>query len=158
MLSPHQIGGGGRPRKPSHYTKHLKIRKRGLRLNVQSSAKKARTNPQPRNRIGTGSVCSLPYRERSIRSRGIHTRRHEKSEYHNTAITFIRNPNHPIRSYCLNPTKLDENVLRLVAPLFVRAMEHLGKLQIDTRKIERSPQYIRPPWTHIHYNRFDYDY
>jgi hypothetical protein len=52
-----------------------------------------------------------------------------------TAITFISNPNHPIRSYCLNPPKLDEYVLRLVALLFVRAMEHLGKLQIDTRKI-----------------------
>jgi hypothetical protein len=76
-----------------------------------------------------------------------------------TAIRFISNPNHPIPPYCLNPTKLDEYALRPAAPksLFVRAMEHLGKLQIDTRKIERSPQYFRAPWTNIYHNRFDYE-
>jgi hypothetical protein len=37
-------------------------------------------------------------------------------------------------------------------------MEYFGKLQIDTRKIERSPQYFRPPWTNtIDNNRFDYE-
>jgi hypothetical protein len=37
-------------------------------------------------------------------------------------------------------------------------MEHLGKLQIDTRQIERSPpQYFRPPWTNIDHNRFDFE-
>jgi hypothetical protein len=64
-----------------------------------------------------------------------------------TTIRFISNPNHPKRPYCLNPTKLDEYALQPAAPkpLFVRAMEHLGKLQIDTRNIERSTQYFRPP-------------
>jgi hypothetical protein len=64
-----------------------------------------------------------------------------------TAIRFISNPNHPIRPCCLNPTKLDENALRSAAPkpLHIRAMEYFEKLQIDTRKIERSPQYFRPP-------------
>jgi hypothetical protein len=77
-----------------------------------------------------------------------------------TAIRFI-NPNHPIRPYCLNPIKLDEYALRpaVPKPLFVRAFEFFGKLQIDTRKIERSPQYCRPPWTwtNIDHNRFDYE-
>jgi hypothetical protein len=64
MLSPHQMGG--RPRKPSYYTqndntKHLKIQRRGLLLRIQSSVKKAQTNPQQRHKTGTGSVCSLPY-------------------------------------------------------------------------------------------------
>jgi hypothetical protein len=36
-------------------------------------------------------------------------------------------------------------------------MEHRGKLQIDTRKIERLPQYFRPPRTNIDHNRFDYE-
>jgi hypothetical protein len=36
-------------------------------------------------------------------------------------------------------------------------MEYFGKLQIDTRKIERSPQYSRPPWTNIDHNTFDYE-
>jgi hypothetical protein len=69
-----------------------------------------------------------------------------------TAIRFISNPNHPIRPYCLNPTKP-------AAPkfLFVQAIEYLGKLQIDTRKIERLPQSFRPPWTNIDHNRFDYE-
>jgi hypothetical protein len=66
-----------------------------------------------------------------------------------TVIRFISNSNQPIRPYCLNPIKLDEYTLRSAAPkpLFVRAMEHLGKLQIDTRKIQRSPQFLRTPWT-----------
>jgi hypothetical protein len=74
-----------------------------------------------------------------------------------TAIRFISNPNHPIRPCCLNPTKLDEYALRPAAPkpLFVRVMEYFGKLQIDTRKIERLLQYFRPPWTNID-RRFDY--
>jgi hypothetical protein len=54
-----------------------------------------------------------------------------------TAIRFISNPNHPIRPYFLSSTKLDDYALRSAAPktLFVRAMEQLGKLQIDTRKM-----------------------
>jgi hypothetical protein len=65
-----------------------------------------------------------------------------------TAIRIINNPNHPIRPYCLNPTKLEEYVL---------AMEYFGKLEIETRKIERSPQYFRPLWTNIDHNWFDYE-
>jgi hypothetical protein len=77
----------------------------------------------------------------------------------NIATRIISNPNHPIRPYCLNPTKLDEYALRpaIPKPLFVRAMELLEKLLIDTRKIERSPQYFRPPWTNIDHKRFDYE-
>jgi hypothetical protein len=36
-------------------------------------------------------------------------------------------------------------------------MEYLGKLQIDTRKIERFSQYFRPPWKNIDHNRFDFE-
>jgi hypothetical protein len=86
MPSPHQMRG--LPSKPFHNTqndntKHLKIRRRGLRFRIQSSVKKARTNPQPGNKTGTGSVCSLSHRERSMRSRGINTRQHENLEYNN---------------------------------------------------------------------------
>jgi hypothetical protein len=136
---------GGRPRKSSHNTqndktKHLKIRRRGLRLSIQSSFKKARTNPQPRNKICTGSVCSLPHSERSLRSGCIYISRHEKFKHHNHSHQYD-----PIRPYCLNPIKLDEYALRPATPkpLFVRAMEYFGKLQIDTRKIERLTQYFR---------------
>jgi hypothetical protein len=75
-----------------------------------------------------------------------------------STLADISNPNHPIRSYCLNPTKLDEYALRSAAPkpFFVRAMEYFRILQIDTRKIKRSPQYFKLPWTNIDHNRFDY--
>jgi hypothetical protein len=76
-----------------------------------------------------------------------------------TVIRFISNPNHPIRLFCLNPIELDECALQPAAskPLFVRAMEYFGKLQIDTRKIERLPQYFRPQRTNIDHNRFVYE-
>jgi hypothetical protein len=77
-----------------------------------------------------------------------------KSEYYNQILQQPQSPN----TTCLNPTKLDENYAP-VAPklLFVRAMEYLEKVQIDTRKLERSPQYFRPLWTSIDHNRFDHE-
>jgi hypothetical protein len=102
--------------------------------------------------LGVFAVC------RSMRSRGINTHMKMKNLYTTiTASRFISN--HPIRPFRLNQTKLDEYALRPAAPklLFVRAMEYLGKLQIDTRKIERLPQYFRPPWTKIDHNIFDYE-
>jgi hypothetical protein len=100
--------------------------------------------------VQNGSFFSLPHRKRYMRSRGIHTHRHEKPEYHN------HNPNHPIRPYCLNPTKLDKYALRTAAPkpLCVPAMEHLEKFQIEK---DSSHQYFRPPCTNIDHNRFDYE-
>jgi hypothetical protein len=47
MLSPHQMGGGG-IEQGNLLTIHKMI-----------SVKKARTNPQPNNKTGTGNVCSL---------------------------------------------------------------------------------------------------
>jgi hypothetical protein len=35
-------------------------------------------------------------------------------------------------------------------PFFIRTAEYLGNLRIDTRKIELSPQYYRPPWTEMY--------
>jgi hypothetical protein len=138
MLSPHQMGG--RSRKPFHYTKndntkHIKIRRRALRLSVQSSAKKSRKNPQPRNKIRVFAVCRT---DNALCKAGVSKLTDMRNL--NTTITtikFISNPNHPIRPYCLNLTKLKEYALRPAAPkpLFVQAMEYLGKLQINTKKI-----------------------
>jgi hypothetical protein len=41
--------------------------------------------------------------------------------------------------------------------LAVQAMAYIGKLQIETRKIDSLAQYFRPPWTNIDHNRFDYE-
>jgi hypothetical protein len=115
MLGPHQMAG--RPRKSSHNTqndntKHLKIRRRGLRLSIQSSVKKSQTNPQPRNKIGTGmfAVC----RTEDASASTLADKRNRNTTI--TAIRFICNPNHPIRPYCLNPTNLDEYELPICSP------------------------------------------
>jgi hypothetical protein len=42
-------------------------------------------------------------------------------------------------------------------PLFIRAAEHLGTLQIDMRKKEISPQYNRSPWTTIDYQQHAFE-
>jgi hypothetical protein len=94
---------------------------------------------QPRNirlELGVFAVCRT---ENALCEAGVST------------LADMRNLNTIITA------KLDEYALRSAAPkpLFVRAMEYLGKLQIDTRKIERLPQYFRPPWTNIDHNRFD---
>jgi hypothetical protein len=34
---------------------------------------------------------------------------------------------------------------RTIKPIFIRALEDLGQLQIDERKIEITPYYFRPP-------------
>jgi hypothetical protein len=105
MLSQQQMGG--QPRKPYLYTqndiaKHLKTRRRGLRLSVQSSAKKFQTNPQPRNRIGTRSVCSLWHLKRSVPSKDVNTCRNEKPEYHNQSHPIHQQPQSPNTSILLS--------------------------------------------------------
>jgi hypothetical protein len=41
--------------------------------------------------------------------------------------------------------------------LFVRASESFGNLQIDPRRIEKTPQYIRPPWINITNQQYDFE-
>jgi hypothetical protein len=76
-------------------------------------------------------MCAVCYFENALCGAGVSTLADMRNL--NTAITairFISFPNHPIRPYCLYPTKLEEYALRPAAskPLFVRAMEYFGKL------------------------------
>jgi hypothetical protein len=34
---------------------------------------------------------------------------------------------------------------RTIKPIFIRKIEYLGRLQIDVRRIETTPYYLRPP-------------
>jgi hypothetical protein len=78
--------------------------------------------------------------EITMRSRGIHTRRNKKPQHHNHSHhRFISNPNHPIP------------ILRSIQNPCLHKQWNLGNVQIDTRKVKRSPQYFRPPWTEIDY-------
>jgi hypothetical protein len=40
--------------------------------------------------------------------------------------------------------------------MFVRVMEYLGRFGIDTRKIEYTPTFMRPPWKEIDEDRIDF--
>jgi hypothetical protein len=63
------------------------------------------------------------------------------------AIRVITNKSHPIRSYFMNNKIHDEYATkpRTIKPIFIRAIEYLGQLQIDVRRIETTPYYLRPP-------------
>jgi hypothetical protein len=40
-------------------------------------------------------------------------------------------------------------------PMFIRAMEYLGRFGIDTRKIEPTPTFNKPPWKEMDENLID---
>jgi hypothetical protein len=39
--------------------------------------------------------------------------------------------------------------------MFIRAMEYLGRFRFDTRKIEPTPTFMRPPWKEMDEDRID---
>jgi hypothetical protein len=39
--------------------------------------------------------------------------------------------------------------------MFIRAMEYLGRFGIDTRKIQPTPTFMRPPWKEMDEDRID---
>jgi hypothetical protein len=61
-----------------------------------------------------------------------------------TTIQMIINPTHPIRPFCVDLKITDEYVLRPPLPKlpYVRASETFGKLDIDPRKIEKTPHHL----------------
>jgi ribonuclease HI len=157
MLSPHQIRGEGVDQ-GNFLTIHKMIILSNLRYGEKvygSASKPVLKKLEPTHNRGirlTLGVFAVCHNENALCVTGVSTLADMRNL--NTTITayrFISNPNHPIRSFCLNPTKLVEYALRPAAPkpLFARAREYLEKLQIDTRKNERFPQYFRPPWTNI---------
>jgi hypothetical protein len=40
-------------------------------------------------------------------------------------------------------------------PIYVRASDTFGKLDIDPRKIEKTPHHHRPPWIETNIDRYD---
>jgi hypothetical protein len=72
------------------------------------------------------------------RSRDIHTCGNNRARI---AIRVITNESHPIRSHFTN-NKIHEEYAtkpRTIKPIFIRAIEYLGQLQIDERRIETTP-------------------
>jgi hypothetical protein len=39
--------------------------------------------------------------------------------------------------------------------MFLRAMEYLGRFKIETRKVELTPTFMRPPWKAMDEDRID---
>jgi hypothetical protein len=44
---------------------------------------------------------------------------------------------------------------RLIKPIFIRAIEDLGQLQIDVGRIETTPYYLISPWSKNRYEQID---
>jgi hypothetical protein len=47
------------------------------------------------------------------------------------------------------------NQTNKIKPIFIRAIEYLGQLQIDVRRIETTPTYLRTPWMKSRYEQID---
>jgi ribonuclease HI len=65
-----------------------------------------------------------------------------------TRIRILTNENHPTRSQMLNRNIYDHYAMKPGSPkpFFIRAAELLGQMDIDRRKVEKTPDYIRTPW------------
>jgi hypothetical protein len=64
------------------------------------------------------------------------------------ARRVIINESHSIRSYFMDSKIHDKYSTkpRKIKPIFIRAIIYLGQQQIDVRRIETTPYYLRPPW------------
>jgi hypothetical protein len=78
-----------------------------------------------------------------------------------TTIIIKTNLKHPMRPLSIDPNIADEYAYRVTTPkpLHVRAAETFGKLQIDPRRIEKtpSPPHHRPPWIETANIQYDFE-
>jgi hypothetical protein len=76
-----------------------------------------------------------------------------------TTIRMITNPTQPIRPFCVNLKITNEYVHKTATPkpLYLRASETFRKLDIDPRKIEKTPHHHRPPWIETKIDRYDFE-
>jgi hypothetical protein len=95
--------------------------------------------------LGTFAVCRT---ENVLHEAGISTLAEiREQDTARMAIRVITNESHPIRSYFMNnQTKNNQTHIH-------KAIEYLGQLCIDVRRIESTPYYIRPPWTGADWNQ-----
>jgi hypothetical protein len=65
-----------------------------------------------------------------------------------TGIRILTNGNHPTRSQTINRNIYEDYAMKPGSPrpLFIRAAELLGQMDIDGRKVKKTPDYVRPPW------------
>jgi hypothetical protein len=63
-------------------------------------------------------------------------------------MRVITNESHPMRTCVMNNKIHAEYATkpRTIKPIFIRAIENLGQLQTDVRRIETTPYYIGLPW------------
>jgi hypothetical protein len=84
----------------------------------------------------------------------------EMRKFSNTKATMrvVTNKEHPIRLFCINPSKIDEyaHTTEDTKTFIYPSSALLGTLQIDMRKIEITPK--RPPWTTIDQRQHDFDF
>jgi hypothetical protein len=68
-----------------------------------------------------------------------------------TGIRILTNENHPTRSQMIYRNIYDDYAIKPGSPkpFFIRAAELLGRMNIDGRKVEKTPDYVRTPWWYI---------
>jgi hypothetical protein len=73
-----------------------------------------------------------------------------------TAIRILTKTEHPTRHLCTNRI-YDHYATKpsTPKPMFITAMEYLGRFGIDTRKIEPTSIFMRPPWKEMDEDRDD---
>jgi hypothetical protein len=125
--------GGNRPRKPikstpndsPQYTEEAVLKKlepshhKGIRFTLGAFTADSKTD---------NVLCKIRM-----------TTQTEMRKLSNTKATIrvVTNKEHPKRPFCINPSKIDIYALQpeTSTPIFIQAVEHLGTLQIDMRKI-----------------------
>jgi uncharacterized protein YmfQ (DUF2313 family) len=65
-----------------------------------------------------------------------------------TRIRILTNENHPTRSQMINQKIYDDYAMKpgSTKPFFIRLAELLGQMDIDGRKVKKTPAYIRTPF------------
>jgi hypothetical protein len=66
-----------------------------------------------------------------------------------TGMRILKNENHSTRSKMINRNIYDDYAMKPRSPksFFIRAAEFLGQMDIDGRKMEKTPGYIKRPRT-----------
>jgi hypothetical protein len=141
------------------------IRRRSIRLRIEDNPQKTRTYTLQRVKVGPWTIRNLSNRKSFVRvqptypgrNAGIEQRADDNPNHHKPKTphsTLLRRPfcvdpsasTLHRRPFCVDPNRTDEYAYRPATPkpLFARASETLGKLQIDPRRIEKTSKPIRP--------------
>jgi hypothetical protein len=109
---------------------------------------------RPKNSLGTFAICRVENLLCEVRLPTLAEMRERDTA--KTAIKILTNTEHPKRHLCTSRI-YDHYATKpnMPKPMFIRAMEYLGRFGIDPRKIEPTSIFMRPPWKEMDGDRDD---